>query len=67
MFRINDPVRLQNPHSKKWDIKGVILEIRTHPNGNPSSYIVRKNTKEQQFVMQAILDMISPLTNAVNP
>ena len=41
-FRKNDPVRLQNPRSKKWDLKGVVTEIRLHPNGNPSSFVIKK-------------------------
>ena len=46
VFMVNDPVRLQNPISKKWDIRGIVLEIRTHPNGEPSSYVVRKQNKK---------------------
>ena len=41
-FQNNDPVRLQNPRWKKWDLKGVITEIRLHPNGNPSSFVIKK-------------------------
>ena len=43
---VNDPVRLQNPISKKWDIRGIVLEIRTHPNGETSSYVARKQNKK---------------------
>ena len=46
VFRINDPVRLQNPKNRKWDIRGTIIEIRAHPNGKPSSYVVRKQNKK---------------------
>ena len=43
VFKVNDPVRVQNPANKKWDIKGTVEEVRTHPNGEASSYVVRKN------------------------
>ena len=33
---------MQNPRSKKWDLKGVITEIRLHPNGSPSSFVIKK-------------------------
>ena len=33
---------MQNLRSKKWDLKGVITEIRLHPNGNPFSFVIKK-------------------------
>ena len=37
-FNVEDPVRLQNIHTKKWDIKGVVDDARTmHEDAAKSS------------------------------
>ena len=42
LFRIGDLVRLQDPKSKKWSIKGTITEIRHTEDGSQSSFNIKK-------------------------
>ena len=42
LFRVGDPVRVQDPRSKEWLIRGTIQEIRHTQDGTQSDFNIRK-------------------------
>ena len=43
LLDLSDPVRVQDPISKKWTIRGKIETIRSSDNGVQSSFKIRKS------------------------
>ena len=59
-FEVGDPVWMQDPMSKRWVSKGVIIEARTNQDNRQTTFLVKGDSGREYLRNEAMLQAVLP-------
>ena len=59
-FEVGDPVWMQDPMSKRWVSKGVIIEARTNQDGRQTTFLIKGDSGREYLRNETMLQAVLP-------